>query len=167
MKRIGRKSLIVLLILLLIGGGYLFLFPRTGGPESRIRAKLYVNNNPMNDDNIVIYQLGSTFYCDLPMLTVLEGLGSHICIQDDGTDVAIETEDEKFLLRNYKLYRDNGNYLCDVPGYDISLFDRKGRPVEVYVEHQDLLQVLNEMGFSNLKISMNPEDKNVFVEQSW
>ena len=140
---------------------WVLFVPRTGEAEPQIKARLVVDEYEIQDDNIVIYKHGN-YHSDLPMLAILKRFGIGVTVLDGGALVVINTDNEEFHLRSCKLYR-NSEFLCDIPGYDISTFNGIGEQGELYVEGEKLTQVFSMMGIPNVEISIDPAAKVVSV----
>lgn len=163
-KKLGRKSLITTLLLALAFFAIcMILIPRADEKTDPTSAQLFVDGKPVDDNNIVIYHHGNTFFADLPLLSVVDALGYQVTVESDDL-IYLEIE-ETYRLSENKLYSGDGEFVCEVPGYDIAVFDREGPPGEIYLESGDLIRVLQKIGIAPIDVTINPSSKTVCLSQ--
>ena len=161
--RKGTKRIILVLSIAVILFACCYILSCLNISQRPVRAELLVNGKVIEDENITIYDHGKLL-SNLPILAVLRELGNSIYVQDDGASVIIETKNGEYLLKEGSLYNDNGELVCTVPGYDYSLRGVLCEPGELYVEHEDLIEVLGAMGIPSVKITIDPDTREVLLD---
>ncbi len=163
-KERGKSLLIVLLILALAFIVFRVIIPWTGENTHPTRSKLYVNGNPVEDKNVIIYNHGDTYCAELPLLAVVESLGYRVFVESDDL-VFFEIGANKYRLTDKStLSTDNGDIVCRVHSIDITSFGREGPLGEIYMEYEDLVQVLSNVGIPSVEVTIDPQNKTVFLE---
>ena len=163
MKKSTIRALGIALGILLIAILGCCLLTALFGGGFHVRAKLVVNGAPIKE-KCIIYRRGETYLSSLPMLAVLEALGNRVTVLGDGTKAVIDTRDAEYIFSEHRLCNDDDHLVCEVPGKLASFLEEEGRPGELYVEHNELLQVFRKMGVPNVNIVIDPKGKEVTID---
>ena len=170
MKKMRNKRWLFILIIILFIGILLYVFFYilpcfSHEPGISVKARLVVNGEQM-EEKCDIYQHGKTgpLQSSIPILAVLDGLGNTVIVREDDSSVVIKTETEEYLMTEFKLYRD-GELVLELPGIRASLLEYEGRSGEIYMEGEELLQVLDKMGITDISIFLDPKGREVSVSQ--
>ena len=164
-KRTGLWIAVILLIVFLAGCFvYFFLMTPWEHFDVNINAKIEINGERIKEKGC-IYRYGSTdpLMTSIPLFGVLRGFGYSVAVQDDGNTAVIDTGEEKYILREGKLFKDE-EPICLVPYYLSSLNQRY--PEEKYMESEDLIHVLARLGIPNVNITLDTERKRIIISQT-
>ena len=165
MKKSLKITLIILLSLALAFIVFRVIIPWTGENNHPTKSKLYVNGNLVEDNNVISYNHGITYFARLPLLSTVESLGYRVFVESDDL-VFFEIGENKYKLSNRShLYTDKDDHICRVPGLDIALYGLEGPTGEVYMDHFSLIETLSNMGISPVEVTIDLQNKTVILEQ--
>ena len=161
-RRLKGLMIGILAIVLLMFAFFVFV-PGSYGPTWEVRAQLLVDGQPVGEKNITIYRLGSDYFSELPLKTVIEALGGEFTWEEnDGA--RIEAEGKVFVLDGDRLRDSAGNTLCRDDR--LQFHGEEGEyPHELYLEHETVQSVLRMLGFESAEITIDPRTRTVSVTQ--
>ncbi len=158
LKRVIQAVAVIVILFL----AYIVFVPYSNEPGLNVKAKLIVNGQAAADGNTYIYQRGSVYLAEVPLLETIRLLGYDVHSEREDLTV-IHVQDKDYYLSGHKLYSDN-NLICEVAAFDNAFYSWEGDPAEPYVNrNEELIAVLEEMGISPVEIEINPKERTVVV----